>query len=563
MITKYEQYYNKIKEIILQIKDEQGYANNSLAFNHWYLKSMYDLSEQEIAENIVDGRDDFGIDSIICDEHNNELTVFQFKFPGQTDQFNKEIGQDEILKTLNGFEILTGRSGIEGGNTRFEEYKERLRGIFIKKFKLVFVSYNSGIISNKNIIESFQENFKQETGSELEVEYVDKVIISNLFEKMTRTTTVSATIPYKFCQQAYNTDYINSYVGVLDAVQLIKSIEDKMLTIFDENIRLLETNSPINEQIKLTGSDEASADMFYFYNNGIVFICDKAQNSPNSLKLSLEGASIVNGCQTVNSLAEIYSDGKLKADVSLLFRVIEIADYDERSRITSFLNSQNSIKGSYFIANHSIVRDLQEDLLKQGYYLERQKNERHYKTTFGEDISQSLVSIKLEDMIQYYAGYWLDGLAAVAKRGKGALFEPNNIDEILKNINAEKVKKAFDLYQDISKVITLYRKVRRNENNDEFSKYINLEQDDLLNSIDEFLFMNTADILLLNISKNLGNEWEENNIEFTERELIVNSIYLSREVLKKYSESPASLTKKNEIFLEIREVAKSWDKESI
>lgn len=562
MITKYEQYYNKISKIISDIKDEQEYPNQSMAFNHWYLSSMYDLTEQEVAESIIDGRDDFGIDSIICDEENNVLTVFQFKFPNSTNQLNKQIKQDEVLKTLNGFDILRGVSTVKGENKKFEEYKERLSGVFIKKFKLVFVSFNSGVIDNKSIVQEYCNNFINETGSIVEVEYIDKSVISNLFEKMTRTTSVKATIPYKFCQQAYRTGDINSYVGVLDAIDLVESIEDKMLTIFDENIRLLETNSSVNEQIKVTGSEEESANMFYFYNNGIVFICDKATNSPNSLKLNLEGASIVNGCQTVNSLADIYKTGNLKKEVSLLFRVIEISDYDERSRITTYLNSQNSIKGSYFIANHSIVRDLQDDLLEHNYYLERQKNERHYKAMFGEEIDSSLISIKLEDMVQYYTGYWLDDLAAIAKRGKGVLFESKNIDEILRNISAEKVVDSFELYGEISKVITLYRRVRRNENNNEFSEYIDIQQQELLNSIDEFLFMNTADILILNITRNLKEAWDEDDVDYTTEELIINSIYLARDVLRPHLETSASasLTKKNEIFEETRNKTKDWVK---
>lgn len=560
MLTKYEQYYNKISEFVSVIETEQGYPNKSMAFNHWYLKSMYDMTDQEIAECIVDGKDDYGIDAIICDEESSKLTVFQFKYPNSTDQLNKEIKQADILKTLNGFDILRGKQNISGENIRFEEFKNRLKGIFIEEFEIVFVSFNDGIVNNKNIVEEYQKNFQRESGSTMIIEYIDKKVISNLFEKLTRTTTVKASVPYKFCQQAYSTNDINSYVGFLNGFDLVESIKDQMLTIFDENIRLLEEKSSVNDQIRITASDDERSNMFYFYNNGIVFICDKATNSPNSLKLNLEGASIVNGCQTVNSLYKVYNDGTLKDDVSLLFRVIEISDYDERSQITSYLNTQNSIKGSYFVANHSIIRDLQEDLLKNGYYLERQKNERKYKTTFGEQIDSSFITIKLEDMVQYYSGYWVDELSAVAKRGKGLLFDTNNINEILKEITSEKIIESFEMYNNISRIITKYRKVRRNENNNDFSLYMNYEQKDLLAEIDEFLFMNTADILLLNISRNLKNIWDSQNVEYTNDELIKNSILLARNTIKPHLSqlAPASLTKKNEIFLEARSAVSNW-----
>ncbi|EFY08989.1 AIPR family protein [Erysipelothrix rhusiopathiae] len=560
MLTKYEQYYNKISDLVEKIQMEEDYLNKSMAFNHWFLQSMYDFTDQEIAESIVDGGGDNGIDSIICDEENKSLTVFQFKFPNNPDQLDKEISLSDILKTLSGFDILRGKLEMDNSNNKFKEFKDRLKGVFIEKFKIVFVSFNNGVVNNKEQVESYKESFIRETGSSMEIEYIDKLTISNLFEKKTRTTSVKADVPYKIAQQAYSTGVINSFVGVLDAIKLIESIEDKMLTIFDENIRLLENNSSVNDQIRETASDENFSDMFYFYNNGIVFICDHAVNSPNSLTLSLEGASIVNGCQTVNSLYQVYKEGKLHENVSLLFRVIVIADYDERSRITSYLNSQNSIKGSYFIANHSIIRDLQDDLKPLGYYLERQKNERNYKVAFGETIDSMLKQIKLEDMIQYYSGYWIDSLASLSKRGKGALFETDNINEILSNITADRVIESFDMYSEIALVITKYRKMRRNELNEEFSEYLNIEQENLIVSINEYLFMNTADILLLNVCKSLKESLDTRGKEYSTAELIRNAIYLSRDVIKPHLtiDSPATLTKKSDIFEEARSKTREW-----
>ncbi|MCR1281317.1 AIPR family protein, partial [Klebsiella pneumoniae] len=90
----------------------------------------------------------------------------------------------------------------------------------------------------------------------------------------------------------------------------------------------------------------------------------------------------VNGCQTVTSLYQLNEEGKLSKDVDILTRIIEISDYEQRSKITEFLNSQNPVKSSYFIANNSIVRDLQTALLEQDYFLERQINEAKHKAQY-------------------------------------------------------------------------------------------------------------------------------------------------------------------------------------
>ncbi|OWW57398.1 hypothetical protein B645_13415, partial [Enterococcus hirae 88-15-E09] len=175
---------------------------------------------------------------------------------------------------------------------------------------------------------------------------------------------------------------IDSYVGLINGKELIKSLEDVIGVIFDENIRLHEIKSKVNEGIKNTSSSDKDSSMFYFYNNGITFICDQVNLSPSNLTVRLDGASIVNGCQTVTSLYENHTKKELQEDVDLLVRITKISDYDERAKITQFLNSQNPIKESYFISNHTIVRDLQTKLFESNYYLERQINESSYKEQY-------------------------------------------------------------------------------------------------------------------------------------------------------------------------------------
>ncbi|MCA9765539.1 MAG: AIPR family protein [Carnobacterium sp.] len=553
MISKFQSYYNKIKELVVSIKNEQGYTNDSMAFAHWYLYNYLHLNDQEIAEAIIDGDGDNGIDAIVISDISEELMVFQFKFPESDQKLNKEISQADILKTLNGFNILISQNKIEKSNNKFIQFQELLAEKPIYKFKLFFVSFNKGIVDNEEQIESFSKKFSDDTGNSLDWFDINKQGISNLYEKLNRKNSIEINIPYKFLQQAYRVNDIDSYIGVINANDLIQSIEDKLLVIFDENIRLFETDSKVNEGIKNTASSDDS-DMFYFYNNGIVFICDEANNSPNSLTVNLKGASIVNGCQTVNSLANLYKQGSLKEDVSALVRIIKISDYDERAQITEYLNSQTPIKDSYFISNHTIVRDLQSSLLDHNYFLERQINERSYKESFGETIPSSYKTINLEDTIQYYTGYWIDSMAAIAKRGKSALFNKNQIEDILKNINSERVIEAYEMYESISKTITQYRKMRRNASNEEFAQFLNIESAILKKEIDDYLFINTADILLLNTCRSVKNDYENRGISYDRDTLIRDSIDICKVVIKADTsgKSTASLTKNNAIFQNVR-----------
>lgn len=161
-ITKYESYYNQIKENLITIKEEYGYNNLSQAFIFWYLKNYKNFTDQQIEESLIDGGNDNGIDAIILDEESQELTVMQFKFPDSINNINKEISQADILKTLNGFNVLIShnKSDIKC-NDKFLEFEEQLQNVLIMKFNLYFIGFNNGVIDNKSYVETFAADFKQ------------------------------------------------------------------------------------------------------------------------------------------------------------------------------------------------------------------------------------------------------------------------------------------------------------------------------------------------------------------------------------------------------------------
>ena len=566
-ITKYESYYLKILEKLKLIKEENEYKTDSLAFAHWYLENYYKLNEQDIAEAIIDGDGDLGIDSILIDEDNHALTIMQYKLPSKKENINCEIDQGDILKTWNGFlTLISNDKQYTGKNKKFKDFKKQLENTVITNFRICFVSYNRGVIANRKIVESNAEVFKQDTGSEIEIIYHNRDAISNIYEKLNRKNNVSITLKYKQMQSAYNVQgrRIDSLVGFVNGIDLVKSISGNIATIFDENIRLYEYGSNVNAGINRTATSTDQADMFYFYNNGVVFICDKVKNSPASSEIILDGASVVNGCQTVNVLYNAMQKEKLSDSVYVLVRIISIADYSERMRITEYLNSQTPIRDSYFIANHPIIRELQQQLLTCGYFLERQMNEANYMEERGAVIKDK-VTIQLEKAIQYYVGYWINKNASLAKRGKNALFDKKMIEELLSGITADKVIEAYTTYQSISQVLTLYRKTRRNSQKEDFSQYMGISQSWLLEHIEDFRFMNTGDIILLNAYANLKKRYAELNLsDISEEEIVKDSIYFVCKIVQSESENNTSLLTKNssvfgKVQMEISKLTKKYN----
>ncbi len=559
-IGKYDSIYNKLKEDIEVIKVEQNYNNLSLAFSHWFLKNQYNLSEQEIAESIIDGSGDYGIDAVIHNDEDKSLEIFQFKFPSSRKTIKDEIKQADVYKLINGFNYLIDEDAtltLEKASTDFIRVHDELKESEIYNFKINFVSFNQGVIDNLEVISNFINKIKKEQG--IEINYSDYNVqnVTNIYEKLQRQNSISIVLPYKHLQQSYSINEIDSYVGLINGKELIKSLEDVIGVIFDENIRLHEIKSKVNEGIKNTSSSDKDSSMFYFYNNGITFICDQVNLSPSNLTVRLDGASIVNGCQTVTSLYENHTKKELQEDVDLLVRITKISDYDERAKITQFLNSQNPIKESYFISNHTIVRDLQTKLFESNYYLERQINESSYKEQYVDSsIKNGKKIIKLDDVIQYYCGYHLDKSAATAKRNKNILFNNENIEEILSDITPDKVIESYETYLKVAEVITAYRRQRRNKENEEFAKLMGIDKKELDNSEEKYLFVNTADILILNTCKFLKLKDPSSDVEKN----IVNAVKIIRDIIQNDQElkamPPAGLTKNQLVYTKISEYMK-------
>lgn len=574
MITKFDNYYDQIHSDLNKIVADREYKGDgafSKAFSYWYLKNTSELNENDVEEILIDGANDNGIDAYYLDESTHVLNLYQFKFPSKKNN-DKEIDQSAISKIYGTINLMLkgdlNNQVSKATNIGFRNLLALLNEQPIYEINVVFVSYNRGIIATQNT--DYIENQENILGNDLLINhlFISRENIINLFEKVHRRNTLDLSLKYKNLQLANNVNeldngdtYIESWVGVINGKSLIESVNNDLTRIFDENIRLYEKSSSINEGIKKTAANYETAKMFYFYNNGITMICDSAKTSPGNNSVLLKGVSIVNGAQTVNSLASLYQENKLSDDVSVLIRIIQIQDYKQRAKITEYLNSQTPIKESYFIANNVIIRNLQEELFKFNYYLERQINEYTYRSKY-DDMSkyQGFNILPVEDAVHHYIGAYINDKASVAKSNKSVLFEPNQIEDNINNISPEKVIEAEKIYRRISEIITTYRKNRRNSENSEFSEFLGITKEAYDSNL--FSFVNTGDILILNCVINIKN-YEDKSMDTDTA--IRQAIVLIKDTIHNQEEfiesAPATLTKSNRLFIKMQTIIR--DKYSI
>lgn len=561
-IGKFQVYYNRVIEDVASIKEQYGYTNFSKAFAHWYLEKFENLSAQDVTEAIIDGNGDNGIDAIIL--QGNSASLFQFKFPDKQSNIDKGIDERTILKMINGYNKLTSSRKPRVANEAFVSYWQEIKERNIFNYRYFFVCYTNGFTPQaEDALCSHIEEVKNKTGNEIKIQAITKKRICDLIDKSQKRSITNIELKYSRLDPSYNLESVaNSWVGFASAENVLSACAPAMDVIFDENIRLYEGNVPVNKGIKNTASSDDSQ-FFYFFHNGIVFICDSCQNSTGNQKATLTAASVVNGCQTIVSLKEIADSRKLKKDVFLPIRIIETDDFDLRAKITEYLNSQSEIRDSYFLANNTFIKELQIDLLKKGYFLERLANEYSYKVGMRKinEFSKDHIFL-LEKTIQVYVAFYNNDYAAVAKRGKNDLFNRNQIDALITSISAERVLNAYSYYRKICEKITLYRKCRRSKNmSKDFLSYLGVavsdgeEYEDLMQ---QYVFMNTADLLLLNAFHNLKKNTGAKNKD--DDELIRLAISICKKVIaENKSVLPSAATKNSSIFEEVQQVCGNYN----
>ncbi|MEU4619944.1 AIPR family protein [Actinoplanes sp. NPDC023801] len=166
---------------------------------------------------------------------------------------------------------------------------------------------------------------------------------------------------------AITTPY-ESYQGVVEAEQVAKWVEHGT-NLFHLNIRNPLGRTAINNEMIETLTGEPAN--FWYFNNGITILCEsvervqRAMRTPQGkpLGLTLHNASVVNGAQTVRSVAEAVAADEEAASAQVGVRIIVTGKSQEfAKRATQATNRQNRVEARDFIALDQVQAAILEDM---------------------------------------------------------------------------------------------------------------------------------------------------------------------------------------------------------
>lgn len=228
--------------------------------------------------------------------------------------------------------------------------------------------------------------------------------------------------------------------------------------LFARNIRGYMGRTPINEGMAQTL--ESHPGNFFYYNNGITIVCDRAVKISQGGRdlLRVNNPQIINGQQTSRVLAQ---EGALSDRASVLVKVIQVPrnhggeteSFDDLvSAIVRGTNWQNAIKPSDLMSNDRKQIEIERALRKVGYnYLRKREKKGESKKRIG---GKRSILIKKEDLAQAVAGCILDPV--VARSGKDNLFKDEYYDRVFPHTAAEDYLSMYWLSREVTYIAKGY-----------------------------------------------------------------------------------------------------------
>lgn len=377
-------------------------------------------SEKDAAAAVWDGADDNGLDAVYHSISDKRIIVVQSKWIGAG---SGEPDSGDIAKFANGVRDL-----VEQNTANFAQ-RLQTRMVDIgpailspgTTVEIVLISTGASTLA-KHGTANLDRVLNELNGSESEDPIAVKVVrgLTEVYDSLARSGAADKiSITANISEWSVVSQPYLAYFGIIDGLQLKEwwTINGKRL--LEKNIRHALGATEVNDGIR--GTATQSPEHFWYFNNGITLIADEALKSPkaaasrSSGTFEFKGVSIVNGAQTVSSLARIALDESL-GKVRVPIRVIVLKEAPETfgGEVTRTNNLQNRIEGRDFVAHDPEQLRLQKEMSMEGV---------DYQFLRSEDAAGSAKSCELIEVSTTLACAAGDpNLAVQVKTGIGRFF---------------------------------------------------------------------------------------------------------------------------------------------
>lgn len=382
-----------------------------------------DISDDESARSVTDSYDDNGIDGIYYDKPSAILNLVQSKW---SEKGEGSLALGDAEKMLSGIEKLL-REDYASFNKKISDRRDEigsaLRNADIN-IRIIVVHTGSQKISPnvKSCIDSFLST-QNDTGEIMSFHYMSQAEIHAAISKSIDNNSISLEIllrDWGYVKEPYLAFY--GRVSASDVAAWWSAYKNK---IFAKNIRKFINDSAINAQIQETLVREP--EHFWYYNNGITLLCQSVQkkllggSDRGTAIVQCEGATVVNGAQTVGTIGRALATGvDGAADAMVMVRVLSLEGCPEGfvTSVTKATNTQNRVQSRDFASLDPEQERIAREMLFEG-------RRYVYKTGDDEPLRSEGCSIEEATIALACAARDLK-LTVMAKGQIGALWEDIN-----------------------------------------------------------------------------------------------------------------------------------------
>ncbi len=365
--------YEQIKNEIKQEYYLQNFPNDGQRFVAWYLRNIHLRDLNETKDDVTDGPDDKQIDAIYIDDDNNIIYVLQGKFIGSS-----SVDAEPLREVLSSWVQMRDLVKLqEVGNAKLKrklsEVSKAMDDDYSVEFELITTSQLTK--SAHDDLATFQKELAEISDNEdfnAGINLVDSEELKRRYDLALEKENPSIKYDLDLTKCKFLSENVSNTKIVIAAIPLsecinIPGIKDG--TLFQKNVRQSLGLNTVNKGIRNTIYSDKHRD-FFFFHNGITAICSKMDIEGNLLKL--KGLSVVNGCQSLNTILSCSEKVKTLEDTYVLFRFYEIPQRERADRISINTNSQSAVKARDLRSNDKRVLNLKklyEQRYSNGYFI--------------------------------------------------------------------------------------------------------------------------------------------------------------------------------------------------
>lgn len=310
----------------------------------------------------TDGPNDQGIDFAIHRE--NEFKIYQCKSTDLENQPNgKTYDASPVNELAEAIDFMIGNHERKG-NDAVTELRNRYQ-----------LNQDENTLTAILAIEGKLSAKAQERFEEIKNGYSEKDVIVKLIDESTLYESWHAldpsfdpseiTLKLSIDDERAALWQKDWFCAVLQIEPLLKGIEHYGSSLFDMNVRSALKGSEVNKSITETIRTRQGQKDFVHLNNGLVITCNNYQRSSDSRQITLKGAQVINGCQTLNSIWDYYysanpeDKNQLCKNLRVLAKVIAKNDNELLDKITVASNKQNPMNERNLKSNSLEQRAIQ------------------------------------------------------------------------------------------------------------------------------------------------------------------------------------------------------------